>query len=124
MGEGNGKRPVFDLSRCSRKWARDWQRVQTDFTEATAALETMGVEADAADESMTPEERAEVLRLMRLIDGASERQDTLVQQVLVTVPCDWVVPDATESHVDHILEDRWPDVIAALQEARAERSKN
>ena len=63
------------------------------------------------------------MRLMRMIDAASERQDRLVGEVLVSVPDDWLIPDAPECHVDHVREDRYGEVIAAIQEARAGRLK-
>ena len=85
---------------------------------ATACLKTM------PDVDLTPEQQDDVVRLMRMIDAASERQDRLVGEVLVSVPDGWLIPDAPECHVDHVREDRYGEVIAALQEARADTSKN
>ena len=124
MGEDNSSGPVFNLARAGRRWSREWQAVQTDFAEARAALRRHGITEDSDDADLTPDQQDEVVPLMRMIDSASERQDILVAQVLVSVPDDWLVPDAPECHVDYIREARWADVIAAVQEARVDGSKN
>ena len=120
----NGSKPVFNMGRAGRRWSREWQAIKTDFAETQAALERHGLSEDNADVDLTPEQQDDVVRLMRMIDAASERQDRLVAEVLVSVPDGWLIPDAPECHVDHVREDRYGEVIAALQEARADGSKN
>ena len=117
-------KPVFNMGRAGRRWSREWQAIKTDFAETQAALERHGLSEDNADVDLTPEQQDDVVRLMRMIDAASERQDRLVGEVLVSVPDGWLIPDAPECHVDHVREDRYGEVIAALQEARADTSKN
>ena len=79
---------------------------------------------DNEDDEVTPEQRLELARLMRMVDGASERQDRLVAEVLVSVPDDWLVLDAPECSVDFVRDDHWNQVIVAIQEARADTAKN
>ena len=125
MTDSNGAKPVFNMGRAGRRWAREWQTILTDFAEAQASLKRYGLtEVDSGNDDLTLDQDEEVVRLMRMIDDASELQDKLVSEVLVSVPDDWLVPDASECHVDYIREARWPDVIAAVQEAREETSKN
>ena len=130
MDEGNGSKPVFNLGRAGRRWSREWQRINTDFAEAQAALQRHGISSDN-EADLTADQSEEVVRLMRMVDDASARQDSLVGEVLVSVPDDWLTenaPGAVEicagELVDHIREARWPDVIAAVQEARMETAKN
>ena len=130
MADSNGSAPVIDMARGGRRWSREWQRIHTDFAEAQAALQRHGIASDN-DAELTADQSDEVVRLMRMIDDASGRQDGLVAQVLVSVPDDWLTtnaPGAVEicagELVDHIREARWPDVIAAVQEARMDGSKN
>ena len=81
------------MGRAGRRWSREWQRVQTDFTETRAEMERQKLDKidEAEDGDVTPEQRMELARLMRMVDDASELQDKLVAEVLVSVPDDWLV---------------------------------
>ena len=119
------------MGRAGRRWAREWQAIKTDFAEAQAALQRHGLSEDNADVDLTPEQQDDVVRLMRMIDAASERQDRLVGEVLVSVPDGWLVegpspyPETPEvPWLTACVRIAGGEVIAALQEARADGSKN
>ncbi len=112
--------PEFDFGGVTRKWGKRWSVLLLEATQiqnrVAAAADVEGVDVNLVDD------------LERISEIAAE-QETMLAQVLVNVPPEWIHPDAPKkldwsdpASFDELLLGKYGQIVAAMQEARA--SKN
>lgn len=131
MARKNGKQaepqPEFNFEDVSRRWEKDFRRVNMRLVRAAQLMES-DISAEA-----TAEQRRELVAMrLQAVDDFDEIEsdrDALLARVLVDVPRNWLVSDAPDSldwsdpeSLDWLKAGKLDELIAAMGEARS--SKN
>jgi hypothetical protein len=116
-------KPVFDFRRVTRKWSKAWRRVSAELVQIGVLLENPA-RADLTPEEVRTLTMAKAEALGRLDEIEAERE-TLLCEVLVSVPREWLAEDAPEAldwrqaeSLDWLLDTKFQPLIEAMAEAR------
>lgn len=127
---GNAPEPVFDLSQVNRNWRMKWTETTIRVTELQAGLTSLE-QPEGDDPKASQAWALEQVQAMREIQTLAATQTTLLAQVLVSVPREWLSNDAPEEldwhdpeSLGYVLEVRYAELVQALTLARRENSKN
>lgn len=124
--------PKFNLSCVSRKWSKDWLLVNTSIQRNQMLL------SSSISDEATPAQRATLQSAqLEAFDRMPEliaQQERLLADVLVSVPREWLVPDAPQNldwsnpeSLNWLQEIYYSDLLTALTNERSgvrENSKN
>jgi hypothetical protein len=109
--------PVFDFENVSRKWEKQWRKVNVDLT-ATAQL----IEADStgADDK---------IMAVRSIDDIDAIREKLLSQIVVSIPREWLVKDAPKdidwsdvASFDWLKMGKFNDLVASVSAERSPKN--
>ena len=123
--EVNGAVPEFDFSRTNRAWRKRWLR---RITRATRLQVTI-LEAEEAGNKITSTEATASAKALEELEGIAEEQEQMVAEVLVSVPAEFLHPDAPEDpdwsdpdFDEWLLDGSFEIIIQALNEARSPKN--
>ncbi|MBZ0294497.1 MAG: hypothetical protein K8L99_18175 [Anaerolineae bacterium] len=125
MTKNNGHseaKPEFDFSHISRRWTKQWLHTMTTVSEAQLEL----TEIEQADDPAVQKQQARrQLELVQSIERLMGDQESMIAQVLKTVPREWLPDDAPDDldwsnpeSLEWVLESRYAELVDAMQAAR------
>lgn len=125
------EKPVYDFSRVSRKWMREMGRIARESAELIAAMGD-GTEPEGVDDETLADWRAARIEAAVKQDELTAEQERLIAVVLVSVPHDWLLPDAPaeidwsdpESIVEYLHFQRADQLGTDVYEQLGEYRKN
>ena len=125
MNSSNGPKPVFDFTKVSRQWDLAFGKTLGKSAKAAFALQTPM--PDGADQKTQIEYFERMERAISDIENVAEEQASLVSQVLVSVPSDWLLADGLGKEIDwskpeslnYVQSERYGDLLKMLQTGEA-----
>lgn len=122
----NGVRPVFDFSRVSRKWNKQFSASIATVTKAQIAMQRP-LPAGATDEQI----QAHYDRMDAAVDSlqtVADEQARLVCEVLLDVPREWLIEGAPAGlnwddpeSLDWVRSDKYQEILVMIQTGEAAR---
>ena len=122
----NGAKPVFDFSRVSRRWNKQFSKSIAKVTRAQITM-TRPLPAGADDAAV----QAHYDRMEAAIDAletVADEQAALVCEVLVDVPVGWLItgaPDGLDwddpASLDWVRADKYQEILMQIQTGEAAR---
>jgi hypothetical protein len=119
------EKPIFDFSKVSRVWAREWRSLVARAMKANTILASVPMPGLTGNEMVQVQlAKAEAMEDINTIEA---ERDRLVVQVLKSVPRGWLVDDAPQvidwasvDSLDYLLESRYAELFDVMNEARQE----
>jgi len=124
------KSVTCDFSRVSRRWGVRWAQIQNDVPILMKVIFSPAQD----DLSDVEQQRVEVAKIEahQKLNELIDESTSLMAQVLVTVPREWLVAEAPDeidwsnpdSILDYVREDMSSELVLAVSVARNEAAKN
>lgn len=119
--------PEFDFSEISRKWEKEFSRVNVKLGRSGLLSETK-ISKDATDEQKKDFLRMQ-LEIVDDLDNLVDTRDALVCEVLVSVPREWLVsraPDGLDwknpESLDWLRVGKLEEIVHAIFEERSAKN--
>ena len=119
----NSDGPVFDFTRVTRRWSKGWRRVTTELLQIGVLVESPARDGLTQDELRTINTaKAEAIGR---IDALEAEREALIAEVLVSVPREWLTPDAPDDldwhkpeSLEWLLDAKFDALLQAMAGAR------
>jgi hypothetical protein len=128
MGK-NGSKAEFDFNQVTRGWRKRMGKAQRRATEINVEIKDITQRAKELPENLDLERRA--LELWRELDDVVMEQESLICEVLVRVPRDWLARNAPKDldwsnpdSLDWVQESRYVEILGAALNRVEDEAKN